>query len=45
MALPIPVTYNLKISIYSIFKVIYVRRGRVGVNIYYIIGNIDDVAL
>ena len=48
MVLSIHVTYNLKISIYSIFKIIYVgraRRGRVGVNIGYIIGNIDDVAL
>ena len=45
MVLPIPVTNNLKISIYSIFKKKYVRRGRVGVNIYYIIGDIDDVAL
>ena len=41
--MPIPVIYNLKISIYSIFKIIYVRRGRVGVNIHYIIGNIDVV--
>ena len=45
MILPISVTYNLKISIYSIFKVIHVRRGGVGVNICYIIDNIDDVAL
>ena len=45
MVLIIHVTYNLKISIYLIYKVIYVRRGRFGVNICYIIGNIDNVAL
>ena len=48
MILPIHVIYNLKISMYSIFKIIkiiYVRRARVGINICYIIGNIDDVAL
>ena len=45
MILPIPVIYNLKISIFSILKVIYVRKDRVGINICYIIDNIDDVVL